>query len=94
MWIGLGKLIIKKRESFAGRIEDAQLASNWSAVIKNIHPKAAPYTHYKDFKKDTLYIRVEDAIWAGELEFYKEKLKRSLSEKRKNPVRSIRFTLS
>ena len=63
-------------------------------LLPSVIGEDVAYIYYKDFKKDTLYIRVEDAIWAGELEFYKEKLKRSLSEKRKNPVRSIRFTLS
>ena len=93
MWIGLGKLINKKRQAYAGKLENAQLASNWAVVIKNVHPKAAPYTQYKDIKKDTLYIRVEDAIWVGELEFYKEKLKKSLNQKRKDPVRDIKLVL-
>ncbi|MEX2144969.1 MAG: DciA family protein [Candidatus Spechtbacterales bacterium] len=93
MWVGLGNLLNKKRELFGEKIEDAQLSSVWNDTIKNIHPKAAPYTHYKDFKKNTLYIRVEDAIWAGELEFYKENLKQSINDKRKNPVQTIKFTL-
>ena len=93
MWISLGKLINKKGQAYAGKLENARLSSNWSAVIKNIHPKAASYTQYKDLKKDTLYIRVEDAIWVGELEFYKEKLKKSLNEKRKDPVRDIKLVL-
>lgn len=93
MWIALGGLLDKKTRPFAGKLENARIAGDWTNTIKNIHPKAGPYTRYEDLKKSTLYIAVEDAIWIGELEFYKEKLKKELNKKRKNPVHNIKFIL-
>lgn len=90
-WLNIKDLVSSKRNIFQGKLEDAHLPLAWNEAIKEVHPRAQPYTTYHNFHNNILYIKVRDSLWIGELDIQKEELKKRLNAERKKPIQTIRF---
>jgi len=94
MWVSVSNILYKKNNLFKKRLENGRLPLVWKNIVKEIHPKASAYTEYKNYYNNTLYIKVRDPIWIGELDSYREVFKREINQKRKKPIYDIKFVLS
>jgi predicted nucleic acid-binding Zn ribbon protein len=93
MWAHLGTLLSIKKIPLATELENTALQQEWQAAITAVHPQAAPHTTYVGLTNNVLHVRVDDALWVGELELHKQLLQTKLNAKRTRPIARIIFRL-
>ena len=94
MFVGIKSYILKfsKRPDISQSLEEQNIKKNWQEIVGSINKSArgkseALYVN----QRGELLVRAKDHLWLQELTFYKEDIKRAVSQ---NPsIKSVRLVV-
>lgn len=93
MWLDIATLLTIKKATIKPGLDGAYIKNAWREAIFSVYPNAESHTTCEGVFGHILRIRVDDALWVGELEVHKLALARHLNKKRAHAIQKIVFTL-
>lgn len=93
MWIKIKKIIPQKARRFGldNELKILNLKNDWDKmVVEALGDKFKKKSETVNLKNDILYIRCQNAIWAGEFQIRKESLL-EIIKKNKINIKQIKF---
>jgi hypothetical protein len=93
MWLDITTLLNIKKATIKPGLDGAYIKDAWREAILAVYPNAQAHTACDGVFSNILRVRVDDALWVGELEMHKQALTRHLNKKRARAIQKIVFTL-
>lgn len=93
MWTKIKKIIPQKAKRFGldNELKILNLKNDWDKiVVEALGQKFKKKSETINLKSDVLYVRCQNAIWAGEFQIRKEKLLEIIKSQKIN-IKQIRF---
>ncbi len=93
MWIKIKKIIPQKARRFGldNELKILNLKNDWDKiVVEALGDKFKKKSETVNLKNDILYIRCQNAIWAGEFQIRKESLLGAIKSQKIN-IKQIKF---